>query len=124
MQTAARACAPFCFTSCLTSRSKFKARAPLLALTLLAASVSASAQQFPFGGESPFFPGLLVVSRNVYDNLSSNVQPGTILPPNCANTTGGCGAEGTWGGTGGRGGALIAASNILWDRMLRAPLRR
>jgi hypothetical protein len=88
MQTAPRACAP----SCLISRSTLKARAPLLALTLLAASVSASAQQFPFGGESPFFPGLLVVSRSVYDNLSSNVQPGTILPPNCANTTSGCSA--------------------------------
>jgi hypothetical protein len=104
MQTAARARAPSCLNSRLIShlispvtsrphsRFKLKARTPLLALTLLAASVSASAQQFPFGGESPFFPGLLVVSRSVYDNLSSNVQPGTILPPNCANTTGGCSA--------------------------------
>ena len=33
-----------------------------------------------------------VVSRSVYDNVSANVQPGAILPPNCAKTTGGCGA--------------------------------
>ena len=37
-------------------------------------------------------PGFLVVSRSVYDNVSANVQPGAILPPNCAKTTGGCGA--------------------------------
>jgi len=96
MQTATGACAPSRFnsplTSRLTARAALKARTPLLALTLLAASVSAYAQQFPFEGESPFFPGLLVVSRSVYDNLSGNVQPGTILPPNCANTTGGCSA--------------------------------
>jgi hypothetical protein len=92
MQTVARACAPSRLTSHANFRSLRKARTPLLALTLLAASLSASAQQFPFNGESPFFPGLLVVSRSVYDNLSSNVQPGTVLPPNCANTTGGCSA--------------------------------
>ena len=39
-----------------------------------------------------FVPGFLVVSRSVYDNVSANVQPGAILPPNCAKTTGGCGA--------------------------------
>src|ERR1700733_15190555 len=37
-----------------------------------------------------FFPGNLVLSRSVYDNKASNVVPGTILPPNCAATTGGC----------------------------------
>jgi hypothetical protein len=39
-----------------------------------------------------FIPGNLVVSRSVYDNKASNVVVGTILPPNCAVTTGGCGA--------------------------------
>jgi hypothetical protein len=38
-----------------------------------------------------FWPGNLVVSRSVYDNNPSNVQVGTILPPGCANTQGGCG---------------------------------
>jgi len=40
-----------------------------------------------------FFPGNLVVSRSVYDNRAGNVTVGTILPPNCAATTGGCGAQ-------------------------------
>jgi hypothetical protein len=39
-----------------------------------------------------FIPGNLVVSRSVYDNKASNVVVGTVLPPNCAATTGGCGA--------------------------------
>src|ERR1700722_10621550 len=39
-----------------------------------------------------FFPGNLVVSRSVYDNNPNNVTVGEILPPNCANTQGGCGA--------------------------------
>jgi len=39
-----------------------------------------------------FFPGNLVVSRSVYDNNANNVVVGTVLPPNCAATTGGCGA--------------------------------
>jgi hypothetical protein len=34
-----------------------------------------------------------VVSRSVYDNNPNNVQVGQILPPNCAATTGGCGAS-------------------------------
>jgi hypothetical protein len=37
-----------------------------------------------------FRPGNLVVSRSVYDNRAGNVAVGTILPPGCANTTGGC----------------------------------
>lgn len=39
-----------------------------------------------------FHAGNLVVSRSVYDGKSATVQPGTILPPGCATTTGGCGA--------------------------------
>src|SRR6202050_67790 len=41
-----------------------------------------------------FFPGNLVVSRSVYDNNPKNVQVGEILPPNCAQTQGGCGGTG------------------------------
>jgi hypothetical protein len=39
-----------------------------------------------------FRPGNLLVSRSVYENRASNVTVGEILPPGCANTTGGCGA--------------------------------
>jgi len=61
---------------------------PAIALTLIAAGVAAQAAH-----ASQFQPGNLVVSRSVYDNLSSNVQPGTVLPPNCASTQGGCSAS-------------------------------
>src|SRR5260370_41943973 len=37
-----------------------------------------------------FLPGNLVVSRTVYDNNPSTIQPGATLPPNCASTLGGC----------------------------------
>src|SRR5260370_8661195 len=36
-----------------------------------------------------FLPGNLVVSRTVYDNNPSTIQPGATLPPNCASTLGG-----------------------------------
>ncbi len=48
---------------------------------------------FGFPGFPFFFPGNLVVSRSVYDNNPNNVVIGTILPPNCAATTGGCSAS-------------------------------
>lgn len=68
---------------------------PAVAFTLIAASIGAQAAPND-GGESRFapgfVPGFLVLSRSVYDNVSSNVQAGAILPPNCAKTTGGCGA--------------------------------
>lgn len=38
-------------------------------------------------------PGNLVLSRTVYDNNPATVTVGEILPPNCASTTGGCGAS-------------------------------
>ncbi len=41
-----------------------------------------------------FDPDNLVVSRSVYDNNPNNIQVGTILPPNCAATTGGCAGPG------------------------------
>ncbi|OXJ10687.1 hypothetical protein [Burkholderia sp. HI2500] len=69
---------------------------PVFALTLIAASIGAHAAPHDNDGDSRFapgfVPGFLVVSRSVYDNVSANVQPGAILPPNCAKTTGGCGA--------------------------------
>jgi hypothetical protein len=65
-------------------------------LAILAAGVaggSAVSQGQQFFGNSQLFPGNLVVSRSVYDNNPANVQVGTILPPNCASTTGGCAAS-------------------------------
>ncbi|GAB3783530.1 hypothetical protein [Dyella agri] len=58
----------------------------------LAVSGIASADDYSHGHGFQFLPGNLVVSRAVYDNKSSNIAVGTILAPNCANTTGGCGA--------------------------------
>jgi len=63
-------------------------------LCALAASIPSNAQDFRFDGNRDFvfFPGNLVVSRSVYDNNPNNVKVGTVLPPNCASTTGGCSA--------------------------------
>jgi len=65
-----------------------------ISMAALAISLPASAQGFGFAhdGDTQFFPGNLVVSRSVYDNNPNNVKVGTILPPNCSNTTGGCSA--------------------------------
>ena len=63
-----------------------------LALLPLGISLAAVAQEPQNGHDAAFQPGNLVVSRSVYDNLSANVQVGSILPPGCAQTTGGCGA--------------------------------
>jgi hypothetical protein len=67
-----------------------------IAIAALAVATPAVAQKskddhgrFPF-----FFPGNLVVSRSVYDNNPQNVQVGEILPPNCAQTQGGCAGTG------------------------------
>jgi hypothetical protein len=45
-----------------------------------------------FRHERFFFPDNLVVTRSIYDNNPKNVVVGTVLPPNCAATTGGCSA--------------------------------
>jgi hypothetical protein len=66
-----------------------------LAVFSVGASVALSAQDFHSDRDkhgAHFWPGNLVVSRSVYDNNRSNVKVGTILSPNCANTTGGCAA--------------------------------
>jgi hypothetical protein len=67
-------------------------RSAALSLCVLMSGFTASADDHAFGGFF-FFPGNLVVSRSVYDNNPNNVTVGEILPPNCASTTGGCGAS-------------------------------
>lgn len=63
-----------------------------LVIGALAASGMASAHGDSRDHGFRFVPGNLVVSRSVYDNKASNIAVGTILAPNCANTTGGCSA--------------------------------
>ncbi|MFC5864086.1 hypothetical protein ACFPT7_17400 [Acidicapsa dinghuensis] len=65
-----------------------------LAVASLAGSTAVQAQQ-RHDDDSHFrlYPNNLVVSRSVYDNKASNVTVGEILPPNCANTQGGCSAS-------------------------------
>lgn len=46
-----------------------------------------------------FDPDNLVLSRSVYDNNPNNIKVGTILPPNCAATTGGCAGAATYDGS-------------------------
>ena len=49
---------------------------------------------------SPVFePGNLVVSRAVYDNNPNIIQVGTMLPPNCEKTMGGCSGAAVADGT-------------------------
>jgi len=67
--------------------------ATAFALSALAASALAYADDYSHNQNFRFWPGNLVVSRSVYDNKASNVQVGAILPPNCASTTGGCSAS-------------------------------
>ena len=64
-----------------------------VAFSTAVCQLPATAQNFPFGNSKKFWPGNLVVSRSVYDNKASNVVVGTVLPPNCASTTGGCSAS-------------------------------
>jgi hypothetical protein len=65
----------------------------LVLLGALVTGISAHAEDFRFdSSNTQFSPGNLVVSRSVYDNKSTNVKVGTILPPNCSSTTGGCSA--------------------------------
>src|ERR1700757_2682267 len=60
-----------------------------LALAALAAGAQQNRDQ---QDKAHFAPGNLVVSRSLYDNNPANVKVGTILPPNCASTQGGCAA--------------------------------
>jgi hypothetical protein len=74
-----------------TARLQF-ARTLLAAFAALA-PVLASAQNDTTDATNKLYPNNLVVSRSVYDNNPGNVKVGTILPPNCAQTTGGCSAS-------------------------------
>jgi hypothetical protein len=67
----------------------------LLSIGAMAVTIPASAQEYRDKDHDDFrfSPGNLVVSRSVYDNNPNNVKIGTILPPNCASTTGGCSAS-------------------------------
>jgi hypothetical protein len=65
-----------------------------IALTTFSGAI-AHAQGYGDAGdqrEAHFRPGNIVVSRSVYDNNPANVTVGTVLPPNCASTQGGCAA--------------------------------
>src|SRR5580658_1491398 len=53
------------------------------AATFAALAVPANLAAQDFVGQPQFFPGNLVVSRSVYDNLAGNVTVGETLPPNC-----------------------------------------
>jgi hypothetical protein len=66
----------------------------LLSISVFAISLSAIAQDDHSGWDRHFHPGNLVVSRSVYDSKANNVTVGTILPPGCASTTGGCAGPG------------------------------
>lgn len=64
----------------------------VIAASFFAATLPAHAQK-KNSHQPVFWPGNLLVSRSVYDNNPDNVQVGEILPPNCAQTQGGCGAS-------------------------------
>ncbi len=77
-------------------RISLKRSITALSLAALVTAIPATAQ-ISKNAKPPkqfFYPGNLVVSRSVYDNNPNNVQVGEILPPNCANTQGGCSGPG------------------------------
>jgi hypothetical protein len=71
-------------------RHRFRQTVAVLLFGTAAGSVAALAQDRSSSAE--LRPGNLVVSRSMYDNKAGNVHVGSILPPNCAATTGGCAA--------------------------------
>ena len=73
--------------------NSFQRAIAAISVSVLFAAVPVVAQNSKTDRDRFFFwPGNLVVSRSVYDNNPNNVQVGTILPPNCASTQGGCSA--------------------------------
>ena len=73
--------------------NSFQRAIAAISVSVLLAAIPAVAQNPKTDRDRFFFwPGNLVVSRSVYDNNPNNVQVGTILPPNCASTQGGCSA--------------------------------
>src|SRR5882757_1405061 len=74
-----------------TGRGRRGAMGRRLKLALLSAAMVVGAAEFAQSDGNYFSPGNLVVSRSVYDNNPNNVQAGiTVLPPNCAVTSGAC----------------------------------
>src|ERR1700730_3352256 len=65
--------------------------------------------------DKQFKPGNLVVSRSVYDNQASNIAIGTILPPNCATTKGGCASTKKFKGAPADGAYPTVWNNNLYD---------
>ena len=93
----------------------WKGAAAVFAVATVASGVSASAQGFGFGrggDDRVLLPGNLVVSRSVYDNNPNNVKVGTVLPPGCSGTTGGCGAP---SGAPDNGAYPAVFNNVLYD---------
>jgi hypothetical protein len=86
----------------------FALRASLLSLALASTGAVAQVPGSFFGG-----PGLLVVSRSVYDNVSGNVQAGEVLPPNCNSTQAGCPTTGN--GATNDGTYPYVWNNVLYD---------
>jgi hypothetical protein len=83
----------------LVDVSRRRDRCRWLRRTIVASSIAAVVATTPAVAQNSnadqdrfFRPGNLVVSRSVYDDNPGNVQVGTILPPNCASTQGGCAA--------------------------------
>jgi hypothetical protein len=87
---------------------RFALRASLLSLALASTGAVAQVPGSFFGG-----PGLLVVSRSVYDNVSGNVQAGEVLPPNCNSTQAGCPTTGN--GATNDGTYPYVWNNVLYD---------
>jgi hypothetical protein len=83
----------------LHDRCRFRNFTQLLALVSLGAGLIGGAAPSAQGAGVPFSQGNLVVSRSVYDNNPNNIKVGTILPPNCASTQGGCSGAATNDGT-------------------------
>ncbi len=99
-----------------SSQRAFTRGAAVLSLALLAGGLASYAQDFRHDHDRDrdrhFWPGNLVVSRTVYDNNPNNVKTGTILPPNCAATTGGCSAA---TGAPDNGSYPLVWNNVIYD---------
>jgi hypothetical protein len=97
-----------------SNQRAFTRSAALLSLAFLAGGLASHAQDFRHDHDRDrhFWPGNLVVSRTVYDNNPNNVKTGTILPPNCASTTGGCSAA---TGAPDNGSYPLVWNNVIYD---------
>jgi hypothetical protein len=79
--------------SCL---NRFMGRITLVLMTAVIVAVTSTSAR---SAGMPFYEGNLVVSRSLYDDNANNIKVGTILPPNCAQTLGGCSGSATNDGT-------------------------